>query len=69
MFQVVVAIIALRLIILSFQLAYDLFSSGLGLIIAGLITIAIAVMAYRVSRVLAPTKISAGEQDDEGDDQ
>ena len=68
-FQVVVAIIALRLIILSFQLAYDLFSSGLGLIIAGLITIAIAVMAYRVSRVLAPTKISTGEQDDEGGDQ
>jgi len=68
-FQTVVAIIALRLIILSFQLAYDLFSSGLGLIIAGVITIAIAVIAYRVSRVLAPGKSSAGKQDDEGNDQ
>lgn len=68
-FQAVVAIIALRLIVLSFELANDLFSSGMGLIIAGVITIAIAVIAYRVSKALAPTKASAVEHDDEGDDQ
>jgi hypothetical protein len=68
-FQAVVAIIALRLIILNFQLAYDLFSSGIGLIIAGLITIAIAMAAYRLSRTLAPEKSSADEPNEQGSDQ
>jgi len=53
-FQLVVAIIALRLIILSFELASDLLSSGMGLILAGMITIAIAVIAYRFSKAFAP---------------
>jgi len=62
-FQAVVAIIALRLIVLSFQLAHDLFSSGIGLILAGVVTITIAVIAYRVSTTLAPDKASPIEHD------
>lgn len=65
-FQVVVAIIALRLIALSFELAANLLSSGLGLILAGVITIAIAVVAYRFSKAFAPTK---AEQSSDGDGQ
>jgi len=60
-FQVVVAIIALRLIILSFELASDLLSSGLGLILAGMITIVIAILAYRFSRAFAPARHSVAE--------
>ncbi len=65
-FQVVVAIIALRLIILSFELASDLLSSGLGLILAGIITIVIAVIAYRFSKAFAPVKAPAVEQTRDG---
>ena len=61
-FQVVVAIIALRLIILSFELASDLLSSGLGLILAGAITIVIAILAYRFSRAFAPARHPAAGQ-------
>ncbi len=61
-FQTVVAIIALRLIVLSFELASDLLSSGLGLILAGVITIGIAVIAYRFSKAFAPSKTPLGEQ-------
>ncbi|MEJ6595492.1 DUF2157 domain-containing protein [Parasphingorhabdus sp.] len=68
-FQAVVAIIALRLIVLSFELASDLLSSGLGLIFAGAITIAIAVIAYRISKALAPTKAPAAQQANDGGDQ
>lgn len=57
-FQLVVAIIALRLIILSFELASDLLSSGMGLILAGVITIAIAVIAYRFSKAFAPGRVA-----------
>ena len=67
-FQLVVAIIALRLIILSFELASDLLSSGMGLILAGVITIAIAVIAYRFSKAFAPGR-AAVEPTGSGDEQ
>lgn len=53
-FQVSVAILALRLIILSFELADDLLGSGLGLVLVGLLTLGIAWMAVRISRRYAP---------------
>jgi uncharacterized membrane protein len=68
-FQLVVAIIALRLIILSFELASDLLSSGMGLILAGIITIAIAVIAYRFSKAFAPTRAGDTGQTSSGDNQ
>jgi uncharacterized membrane protein len=55
-FQASVAVIALRLIILSFELADDLLGSGVGLIIAGLLTLGIAAIAFRISRRFAPTE-------------
>ncbi len=67
-FQVVVAIIALRLIALSFELAADLLSSGLGLIMAGVITIGIAIIAYRFSKAFAPAKISSAAKNEDGHD-
>ncbi|WP_373491260.1 DUF2157 domain-containing protein [Parasphingorhabdus sp.] len=67
-FQMVVAVIALRLIILSFELASDLLSSGLGLILAGVITIAIAVVAYRFSKAFAPARMPASDARNEGGD-
>lgn len=57
-FQIAVAVVALRLIILSFELASDLLTSGFGLIIAGLLILAIAWGALRISRQFAP---KAGE--------
>lgn len=68
-FQAVVAIIALRLIVLSFELASDLLSSGLGLILAGAITIGIAIIAYRFSKAFAPAKALAVAEDSNGGDQ
>ena len=53
-FQLAVAAIALRLIILSFELASDLLLSGFGLIIAGLMILGIAWAAFRVTRAFAP---------------
>jgi uncharacterized membrane protein len=53
-FQLAVAAIALRLIVLSFELASDLLLSGFGLIVAGLLILAIAYAAFRVSREFAP---------------
>ncbi|MGB5019725.1 DUF2157 domain-containing protein [Sphingorhabdus sp.] len=53
-FQFAVAVIALRLIILSFELADDLLGSGLGLILAGLLTLANAFAAVKVSKRFAP---------------
>jgi hypothetical protein len=53
-FQFAVAVIALRLIILSFELADDLLGSGLGLIFAGAVTLAIAFAAVKVSKNFAP---------------
>lgn len=53
-FQIAVAMLALRLIILSFELAYDLFFNGIGLILAGVLTLSVAWVAVRVSRNYAP---------------
>jgi uncharacterized membrane protein len=58
-FQASVAVIALRLIILSFELADDLLGSGVGLILAGLLTLGIAWIAFRISRKFAPTQEDA----------
>ena len=54
LFQASVGVIALRLIILSFELAGDLLTSGAGLIASGLLILVIAWGAVRVSRRLAP---------------
>lgn len=64
-FQTAVAIVALRLIMLSFELATDLLASGVGLIMAGVITIGVAVAAYRFSKAFAPTS-NAEQSGDEG---
>lgn len=53
-FQLAVAAIAVRLVIVSFELASDLLTSGAGLIVAGLLILAVAWIAVRVSRRLAP---------------
>lgn len=53
-FQLAVAGIALRLVILSFELAGDLLTSGFGLILAGLMILGVAWAAVRVSRRFAP---------------
>lgn len=58
-FQLAVAAIALRLIILSFELASDLLLSGFGLIIAGLLILGVAWAAVKVSRRFAPSAESA----------
>jgi uncharacterized membrane protein len=55
-FQLAVAIIALRLIVLSFELASDLLTSGFGLILAGLLILGVAWVAVRVSRKFAPPR-------------
>ncbi|MEO0699812.1 MAG: DUF2157 domain-containing protein [Pseudomonadota bacterium] len=61
-FQLAVAAIALRLIILSFELASDLLLSGFGLILSGLLILGIAWGAYRVSREFAPVSGSDGDE-------
>lgn len=53
-FQASVAVIALRLIIVSFELADDLLGSGVGLILTGVLTLGIAWIAFRISRKFAP---------------
>ncbi|MBU7579128.1 MAG: DUF2157 domain-containing protein [Porphyrobacter sp.] len=53
-FQLAVAVIALRLIILSFELAADLLTSGFGLILAGVMILGVAWVAVRVSKRFAP---------------
>lgn len=60
-FQLAVGLIALRLIVLSFELAGDLLTSGFGLILSGMMIIAVAWGAVRVSRRFAP-------RDEDGDD-
>lgn len=55
-FQLAVAVIALRLIVLSFELAGDLLTSGAGLIASGLMILAIAWGAVRISRRFAPAE-------------
>lgn len=61
MFQLAVAVVALRLIILSFELASDLLTSGFGLIVAGLLILGVAWGAVKVSRTFAPPKQDSGE--------
>lgn len=61
MFQLAVAVVALRLIILSFELASDLLTSGFGLIVAGLLILGVAWLAVKVSRTFAPPKRESGE--------
>lgn len=58
-FQMAVGVIALRLIILSFELAGDLLTSGFGLILSGLMILGVAWVAVRVSKRFAPS--SEGE--------
>ena len=58
-FQAAVAVVAFRLIILSFELASDLLGSGLGLILAGVATLGIAWIAVRVSKRYAPQEEDA----------
>ncbi|WP_285712187.1 DUF2157 domain-containing protein [Erythrobacter oryzae] len=53
-FQMAVGVIALRLIILSFELAGDLLMNGLGLILAGVMILGVAWGAVRVSKRFAP---------------
>lgn len=53
-FQLAVGVIALRLIILSFELAGDLLMSGFGLILAGVMILGVAWAAVRVSKRFAP---------------
>ncbi len=60
-FQLAVAAIALRLIILSFELASDLLLSGFGLILSGVMILGIAWIAVRVSRKFAPPVDHADE--------
>ena len=59
-FQAAVAIIAIRLIILSFELASDLLLSGFGLILSGLLVLGIGYGAVRVSREFAPLADAEG---------
>lgn len=54
LFQLAVAVIALRLIVLSFELNDDLLASGFGLILSGLLTLGVAWAALKVSRQFAP---------------
>ena len=56
LFQVAVAVVALRVIILSFELSDDLFSSGLGLVLSGFVMLGVAWLAIRVGRKYAPDK-------------
>ncbi|MCL9982316.1 MAG: DUF2157 domain-containing protein [Erythrobacter sp.] len=55
-FQMSVGVIALRLIILSFELASDLLLSGFGLILSGLMILGVAWLAVRVSKRFAPAE-------------
>lgn len=58
-FQFAVAAIALRLIVLSFELEENLLSSGAGLIVSGLLILGIAAVAVRVAKRFAPPREQA----------
>lgn len=60
-FQLAVAVIALRLIVLSFELGGDLLLSGFGLIVSGILILGVAWVAVRVSRTFAPAASDEGE--------
>lgn len=55
-FQLAVGVIAVRLIVLSFEWGGDLLLSGVGLIVSGLLILAIAFAAVRVSNRFAPDR-------------
>lgn len=55
-FQAAVAVVALRIVILSFELNDDLLGSGLGLILSGLLAVAVAWVTVRLSRNYAPAR-------------
>jgi hypothetical protein len=55
-FQTAVGVIAVRLIVLSFELASDLLLSGVGLIVSGLLVLGVAFAAVRVSKRFAPDR-------------
>lgn len=55
-FQLAVALLALRLIMLSFELNGNLLSSGAGLIASGVLILGVAWIAVRVARKYAPPK-------------
>lgn len=55
-FQLAVGAIALRLVVLSFELAADLLTSGFGLIVAGALILGVGWASVRVSRRFAPAK-------------
>lgn len=55
-FQLSVAVISIRLIILNMELTEDLLGSGLGMILTGAVAIAIAWIAVRIGRAFAPEK-------------
>ena len=56
-FQLAVAVVAFRLIVLSFELASDLLLSGFGLVVAGLMILLVAFVAVRISRQFAPQTV------------
>lgn len=58
-FQFAVAVIAVRLIALSFELEDDLLTSGAGLIFSGVLILGVAWIALRVARRFAPPKEGA----------
>jgi uncharacterized membrane protein len=53
-FQAAVGLIALRLVLLSFELGGDLLTSGAGLIVSGLLMLGIAWLALKISKRFAP---------------
>jgi len=59
LFQFAVAVLALRLIVLSFELEDDLLTSGAGLIASGVLILGIAWGAVRVAKRFAPPREAA----------
>ena len=53
-FQTAVGLVALRLVLLSFELGGDLLTSGAGLIVSGLLILGVAWLALKVSKRYAP---------------
>ncbi|MBG6118528.1 putative membrane protein [Sphingobium sp. JAI105] len=54
MFQTAIALIALRIVILSFELSDDLLGSGFGLILSGVLALLAAWITIRISQRFAP---------------
>ncbi|UZW57029.1 DUF2157 domain-containing protein [Sphingobium sp. JS3065] len=60
LFQGAIALLALRIIILSFELNDDLLGSGAGLILSGAFAMAVAWVTVRISRRYAPAERNGG---------